>query len=310
MVEVEVWRQQWQQWAEKEFPGSKGQVEAAMRAVAIAVSQKRSADQIVAAAHAAAALWQQDGAPSSTRPVQPQAVYPRETPKASESYAGIYDVIAADRSELGRSTLAALEALNMQQTMRTKAFLATRGFRSGYSWDGEKGRVRHWLFTILLIVVLAIGFVVYKGGLLRSVHGGLLRSIHVGKSASFGMPMLISVLGIYIIFLVFRAWLLSSRARVDISKGRILINYGVLSTSVIANEIHWIREAGWSQTFVQKLFGEATIWLSLDTPNRGVAHLYLPGLVPVSEMQNWVDKFRNASQKIRQGNYYARSFIG
>jgi uncharacterized membrane protein YdbT with pleckstrin-like domain len=95
--------------------------------------------------------------------------------------------------------------------------------------------------------------------------------------------------------------ILAHRAIIEIRKGRIFLQYGLFDRKAYTAEVHWIREVTWAQSVVQKLFGEATIALHLDTPSRTVEVLALPGIVGLAETQGYVDRLRNAAQKLRQG---------
>ncbi len=50
-------------------------------------------------------------------------------------------------------------------------------------------------------------------------------------------------------------------------------------------EVHQISECGWSQSFIQKLLNEGSLWMRIDTASRQTYAYYVPGLVPPSQMQ-------------------------
>jgi hypothetical protein len=310
--------------------------------------------------------------------------------KIPDILGGIYDIVAADKSEHGRATLAALDAVDLQTTMRAKAFFATRGFRGRYGWHAKRSRA--WLlwcvlWLLLLYAALANGAPPNANHLspfgispappvhpapatpdlhplnqplpappvhptpatpdLHPLNQPLPAPpvhpapVHPAPAAQGSHPLtqplnhtflpnnvpaLIFLAAMFLhwaagviavilfaraVFILVMVPLLASCATVEIRKGRVLLKYGLFSTTQYVAEVHWIREVSWSQTFVQKLMGEATIWLFFDTAARTVASLRPPGLVPLSEMQQYVDKLRNASQKLRQGQgkYFPGGFV-
>jgi len=304
MAELDV-RVRWRRWVEKDIGGAEDRIAAVTRAAVSAIERGNSTEEAVAVAHQAAASWDErrSSVPDTRYRTAHSASASPASPPSSE-FGGILEVVAADKSDLGRATLAALKAVDMHVSMRPKSFLATRGFRGRYGFQGNLSHRMWWLPPALLLLFLIL--IHFDRGIF-----GIIRSNQL--QANFTSTLLVSIgvyFLIYLIFIIISSSILAHRAKIDIEKGRLLITYGFFSTRQTPIELHWIREVSWSQTFVQKLLNEATLWIQWDTPNRGLDTRIIPGLVQVNEMQLLVDKLRNAAQKLRQGNYYARSFIG
>jgi hypothetical protein len=285
----------WQRWIEKEIGGPRERMEAARREVMAAIREGKSRDEIaVRATRAANRPFSGDGGAQQFRNAQNDAAYP--PPNSEPGFRGIYDVVASDKSELGRSTLAALQSVEMHKTLSTKSFLSLANFRGKYGFEG--GRAISLSSILIAAIILSI----------------LMGNLRVPVPGPFGFGLIIAVLLVILIFRITFVLvvtpLIAKRTKVEIADGRIMITYGLFSTRQLVSELHWIREVGWSQSFLQKMLNEGTIWINFDTASRGVVRQIIPGLVPVSEMQNFVNKIRNVAQKLRQGNYYARSFIG
>lgn len=295
----------WREWIERNVGGGSQRQQAALSAVSSAISKGKDANAIAAAAEAAALTFdllvvKGDGQQSNPSRLSADQLAPRiqeanQVPSLG-SAGGIIDIVAADKSQHGIATLAALKSVERKQTFRGKSFFATRGFRARYGFDGGSGVLS--LLTPLLVLSLVL-----LAPMIPMMHGADARLMSL-VSMTILVILLYRVLSI-LVLTPLMAW----RAELDISKGRLLLTYGLLSTKQIPIEIHWIREVSVSATFTQRVFQEFSLLLSVDSPNRSTYTLTLPGLGLPSEAQALADGLRNAAQKVRQGNYYAKGFI-
>ncbi|PYE27978.1 hypothetical protein C7410_101310 [Paraburkholderia silvatlantica] len=236
-----------------------------------------------------------DHAINASRPANVDSLQsPSERPTG---HRGIYDVVAADKSPLGVATLAALDDLVINETMRTKAFLATRGFRANYGFYKNRASA---LFGLVFLWFVLVGIVVFWPSLPHQI-----REIAGVVAVLWGWFTVF-----YAIYLLVATAIMAKKTKIQTVDGRIIINYGVFSSNQIAVELHFIRQVTWHQSFAQKLLGEATLYLLIDTAERKNYGLCLPGLASPKDMQALADKVRNVAQKLRQGNYYAKSFVG
>jgi hypothetical protein len=292
----------WQGWIASNIGGDAARRNAAYEAAAHAIDRRKSSAEIVAAAEGAALAYDVLTRAGRTAPAGPSPEPPAHAPApvapapAPTSHGGILDIIAADKSANGAATFAALQAIERRQSFRAKAFFATRHFRGQYGFLGpDKGAiVRRWL-VMLALVLLALAPLL-DGSSRRSLPGFAIAVV-----MGLALLRLAQVL-------LFTTWL-AHRAQLEIAKGRILVTHGVLGMRQIPVEVHWIREVTVSASLLQQLLGECTIHVDIDSPNRAVYQLHLPGVVRPQEATQFVDALRNAAQKVRQGNYYAKGFI-
>jgi membrane protein YdbS with pleckstrin-like domain len=291
MKEQEL-RIRWQRWIEKEIEGSSQKKEHVLQAIMAAIKTGKPRDEILVEAQNAARTFARET--QSATPLLSEAPHKGSS---EPGFRGIYDLVLADKSPLGQSTLAALRAVELHTKLRTKSFISLPSFRGGYGFHGVSKNSLSLILVVLIVIVLSLNSTMLHSGVKAYVPFYIV------------MALLVLLL-LRIFYVLILTPLLARNSKVDIADGRFMITYGVFSTSQIVFELHWIREVGWSQSLLQKILNEGTITIDYDTSNRGVVRQIIPGLVQVSVMQDFVDKLRNASQKLRQGNYYAKSFIG
>ena len=238
----------WRQWVDREIGGSAAQRDAALEAVAGALRDRTPPNEIIKIARRAA---------EATASANYALPLPPAGHASDESFRGIYDVVANDRSELGRSTLAALTSVEMRRNFSAKSFIAMPGFRGKYGFDGSIGVWTRRILTLLFATTL-IGF--FGWNPIFHLPPFLLRAIPIISVLIIG-ALFIRVLWIFLITPI-----IASKAEFLIKDGQIIINSGWFSTSQFVAEVHWIRELAWSQSFLQKVLGEATIAIFFDTP--------------------------------------------
>ena len=137
------------------------------------------------------------------------ALYDEPESRSDVRYRGIYDVVAADKSELGKSTLVALKSVEIGKALSAKSFFALRHFRGRYGFTGKT----RYSISLIIIILLVI-------------------SIANSPKHTIILPtfLLSAALILKLTYLVVVTPLLSSRTKVEIADGRILITYGLFST--------------------------------------------------------------------------------
>src|SRR5262249_14984646 len=97
--------------------------------------------------------------------------------------------------------------------------------------------------------------------------------------------------------------------RVIIHRAMLTINHGLLSRQQINIELYRVREATIHQTFVNRLLGQGSLVLELDEASREAYFFSIPGLVSSSQLNDLAMRVRDASQKLRQGQYAVKGII-
>jgi hypothetical protein len=259
-------------------------------------------------------------------PIQPVDKRPSRAPQRNgNASGGIYDLILADTTPIGRQVLEALEAIEMNKTLSPLAFIGTP--RTSWQFgpkprelaSASKGRpsalsrLKGPLFVFFWFLLVGVAVIVF----LQLANNGDLAAAFSGPHA---MELILSCVGLLcglgFLFCFFRACvsicykiLSAITTRVIIHRGMLTINHGLLSRKQINIELYRIREPTIYKTFINRLLGQGSLVLELDEAGRGVTTVSIPGLVPDSKLNDLVVKIRDASQKLRQGQYAVKGII-